>query len=169
MIKKLKNFICKIFGIKQCACPEQDEHLELYEETAKQMQEPPPTCFSNVEMRANSLEGAKNSFEGLAKQFEIQLDSLEQYNRQYIVNFEKIVNRGTRKRPEDATQLIINFLRVSLGINITNRDISICHRQDIPSERQRLGRKFIAPIYCKINPFKLHVGSGTASVLNILF
>ena len=31
MIKKLKNFICKIFGIKQCACPEQDEHLEMYE------------------------------------------------------------------------------------------------------------------------------------------
>ena len=36
MIKKLKNFICKILGIKQCACPEQDKHFELYEETAKQ-------------------------------------------------------------------------------------------------------------------------------------
>ena len=33
MIKKL---ISKLFGIKQCACPEQDEHLEVYEETAKQ-------------------------------------------------------------------------------------------------------------------------------------
>ena len=45
MIKKL---ISKLFGIKQCACPEdehidyytkvpeQDEHLEIYEETAKQ-------------------------------------------------------------------------------------------------------------------------------------
>ena len=31
MIKKLKNFICKLFGIKQCACPEDmDEHAELY-------------------------------------------------------------------------------------------------------------------------------------------
>ena len=30
MIKKLKNFICKLFGIKQCAC--KDEHLELYED-----------------------------------------------------------------------------------------------------------------------------------------
>ena len=29
MIKKLKNFICKIFGIKQCSCPE-DEHIEFY-------------------------------------------------------------------------------------------------------------------------------------------
>jgi hypothetical protein len=32
MIKKLKNFICKLFGIKQCACPEKDEHLQLYED-----------------------------------------------------------------------------------------------------------------------------------------
>ena len=32
MIKKIKNFICKILGIKQCACPEDmDEHLVLYE------------------------------------------------------------------------------------------------------------------------------------------
>ena len=32
MIKKLKNFICKLFGIKKCACPEKDEHLQLYED-----------------------------------------------------------------------------------------------------------------------------------------
>jgi len=31
MIKKIKNFFCKLFGIKQCACPEDmDEHAELY-------------------------------------------------------------------------------------------------------------------------------------------
>ena len=29
MIKKIKNFICKLLGIKQCACPE-DEHIEFY-------------------------------------------------------------------------------------------------------------------------------------------
>ena len=39
MIKKLKNFICKIFGIKQCACPEKDEHLELYEEVTNLKQD----------------------------------------------------------------------------------------------------------------------------------
>ena len=32
MIKTLKNFICKLFGIKQCKCSEKDEHLELYED-----------------------------------------------------------------------------------------------------------------------------------------
>ena len=30
MIKKIKNFFCKLFGIKQCACPEEDEHIEYY-------------------------------------------------------------------------------------------------------------------------------------------
>ena len=30
MIKKIKNFICNLFGIKQCACPEDDEHVEYY-------------------------------------------------------------------------------------------------------------------------------------------
>jgi hypothetical protein len=33
MIKKIKNFIAKIFDIKQCQC--KDEHLELYEDTPK--------------------------------------------------------------------------------------------------------------------------------------
>jgi hypothetical protein len=37
--KPRKNFICKIFGIKQCACPEQDEHLELYEEVTSRKQD----------------------------------------------------------------------------------------------------------------------------------
>ena len=33
MIKKLKNFICKLLGIKQCACPEE---VLIVEETEKQ-------------------------------------------------------------------------------------------------------------------------------------
>ena len=32
MIKKIKNFIAKLFGIKQCACSEKDEQLQLYED-----------------------------------------------------------------------------------------------------------------------------------------
>ena len=30
MIEKLKNFICKLFGIKACKCDDIDEHEELY-------------------------------------------------------------------------------------------------------------------------------------------
>ena len=32
MIKWIKNLFCKIVGIKQCACSEKDEHLQLYED-----------------------------------------------------------------------------------------------------------------------------------------
>ena len=30
MIKKLKNFICKLFNIKSCQCDEVDEHVEFF-------------------------------------------------------------------------------------------------------------------------------------------
>ena len=40
MIKKIKKFICKFFGIKQCECPNEDEvgqtGLPIINETAKQ-------------------------------------------------------------------------------------------------------------------------------------
>ena len=32
MIKFIKKWLCKIFRIKQCACSEKDEHLQLYED-----------------------------------------------------------------------------------------------------------------------------------------
>tara|TARA_R100000322_G_scaffold126352_1_gene82871 strand:+ start:336 stop:518 length:183 start_codon:yes stop_codon:yes gene_type:complete len=36
MIKKIKNFICKLFRIKQCECPtDMDPHEELYLHTPK--------------------------------------------------------------------------------------------------------------------------------------
>ena len=113
------------------------------EEIAKKIQNPTSAADSNnLEVRVRSLESQN-------EQLSVQLDKVEQYNRQYILNFKNIVNHGTREQPERATDLIINFLWVRLGIDITNRDISICHRQDIPSERKALGKKYIAPIYCK--------------------
>ena len=30
MLKKLKNFICKLFNIKACMCDEVDEHVEFF-------------------------------------------------------------------------------------------------------------------------------------------
>ena len=40
MIKKIKKFICKLFGIKQCTCPNDDEvgqkGLPIINETSKQ-------------------------------------------------------------------------------------------------------------------------------------
>ena len=54
MIKKLKNFICKIFGIKQCACAE-DEHMEFYtkvpEPEVPMHEEKPKHCLSHLRFR----------------------------------------------------------------------------------------------------------------------
>ena len=48
MIKKIKNFICSLFGIKQCACSEKDEHLQLYED----MPEPETPIYEDVNGKA---------------------------------------------------------------------------------------------------------------------
>jgi len=49
MIKKLKNFFCKLFGIKQCACPEDmDPHEELYLHTP----EPEIPVYTDVDGKA---------------------------------------------------------------------------------------------------------------------
>ena len=47
MIKKIKNLISKIFGIKQCACPE-DEHIQLYTEVS----EPETPMYTDIDGRA---------------------------------------------------------------------------------------------------------------------
>ncbi len=46
MIKKIKNFIARIFGIKQCQC--KDEHLELYED----IPEPEIPIYTDVDGKA---------------------------------------------------------------------------------------------------------------------
>ena len=53
------------------------------EEIAKKLHESPQVGSDNLALRVNNLEG-------LAEQFEIQLDDVKQYNRQYIVNFKKL-------------------------------------------------------------------------------
>ena len=48
MIKKIKNFICKILNIKQCACPEEDEHIEYY----TKMPEPDVPLYTDIHGKA---------------------------------------------------------------------------------------------------------------------
>ena len=57
MIKKIKNFICSLFGIKQCACSEKDEHLQLYED----MPEPEIPLYTDTD--GNSIKwGTHNRY-----------------------------------------------------------------------------------------------------------
>ena len=77
------------------------------------------------------------------------MDKLEQYSRREILNFLEIPLEGTRNHPENTTIMIINFLRRHFNLQITPRDISVSHRTVIPSDKSRLGRNYIPPIYCK--------------------
>tara|TARA_R100001224_G_scaffold14377_1_gene7176 strand:+ start:218 stop:430 length:213 start_codon:yes stop_codon:yes gene_type:complete len=47
MIKWIKNLFCKIIGIKQCQCPE-DEHIELY----TKVPEPETPIYTDVDGKA---------------------------------------------------------------------------------------------------------------------
>ena len=43
MIRKLKNFICKLLGIKQCACPE-----DMQVEVSNKIEDKPTHCGSHT-------------------------------------------------------------------------------------------------------------------------
>lgn len=73
-----------------------------------------------------------------------------QYSRRETIEFCGIHSESTRYSKENCYDIIINFLRIHFDIYITSRDISICHRQDNPSERKKMGNKYIPPIYCKM-------------------
>ena len=46
MIRKLKNFICKLLGIKQCACPE-----DMQVEVSNKEKQKPTHCGSHSRFR----------------------------------------------------------------------------------------------------------------------
>ena len=52
MIKKLKNFLCKLFNIKSCQCDDEDEHIEFYTKTPEPdvpvHEEKPTHCGSHT-------------------------------------------------------------------------------------------------------------------------
>ena len=143
LVKKINSIKAEITQLSQGL---KNLQLNVDEKLSKKIQEnqAPPAVSPT-----NSLQLRVRSLETQIEQFSVQLDNVEQNTRQYILQFENIVNRGSRDYPECATDVIISFLWNFLGMCISNRHISICHRQDIPSLRKKLGKKYIEPIYCK--------------------
>ena len=86
------------------------------------------------------------SLEKMTAQLSVQLNNYEQRARLENLEFLNIPKQGPH---EDPYNVIINFLHYHFGIIITTRDISVCHRQTIPTDKKRLGRKYIPPIYCR--------------------
>ena len=60
MIKKLKNFLCKLFNIKSCQCDDEDEHIEFYTKTPEPdvpvHEEKPTHCGSHTRFRRSCPE-----------------------------------------------------------------------------------------------------------------
>ena len=118
------------------------------EQLAKSIQDCQAPLVANA-CPPTPLEPRVRCLETLSEQYSALLDEIDQYNRQYILEFLNIVNRGRRAYPERTTDVILQFLWKFLGMRISCRDISICHRQDNPSLRKKMGRNYIMPIYCK--------------------
>ena len=72
----------------------------------------------------------------------------KQYTRREIIEIHNIPYENMNGT-EPIYNMIINFLRIHFGLLLTKRDISVCHRQVIPPNKKRLGKQYIAPIYCK--------------------
>ena len=79
----------------------------------------------------------------------VKIDDGEQYGRRETVEFHNIPCESVPGRRENCYNIVINFLRYHYNLHLNKRDISVCHRQIIPSEKRRLGRSYIPPIYCK--------------------
>lgn len=56
---------------------------------------------------------------------------------------------STLNRPEYTYSIILNYHRIHFGMHLVVKDISVCHRQTIPSEKKKQGKNYIPPIYCK--------------------
>ena len=105
--------------------------------------------MSVIKKDMGCLKTELNGIQSVCKSLADQGDAQEQYGRLEILVFGGIKYiLGTRGK-EDPTSVIINFLRTCMGIFITNRDISICHRQYNPSEKSKMGKDYVPAIYCK--------------------
>lgn len=90
-----------------------------------------------------------SAVESKASKNSTDIASDRQYTRRETIEFHNIPIESTYYHPECTYEIIINFLKIHFDIHLTMRDISVCHRQVIPTEKKKAGRKYIPPIYCK--------------------
>ena len=95
------------------------------------------------------VEKRMSEVESRVDKCEVQIEDGQQKSRLGTLEFHGMPYEGSKDFPENPYAMVINFARFHLNINISLRDISICHRQVIPSEKKRLGKRYIAPIYCR--------------------
>ena len=95
---------------------------------------------------AQNFQAVKEEFEHVHE----LIDNIEAQGRKDVLQLLRIPYEGDRHRRENTTKVVLGFLQYHLGIRLREQDISVCHRQDIPDERKKMGRRYIPPIYCKL-------------------
>ena len=75
------------------------------------------------------------------------IDGTEQQGRKETIEIHGIPEEGPR---EDCYSVVLGVLSHHLNMNLQKTDISVCHRQIIPSDKKLQGSKYIPPIYCKM-------------------
>ena len=102
----------------------------------------------------NNVTRQIESLQREASELKIKVDSIEQQGRKETLEIHGIPVEGSIKQ-EDCYQVVLGFLAYHFNIRLQKLDISVCHRQTIPSEKKRLGRQYIPLIYCKfVNRFR---------------
>ena len=80
---------------------------------------------------------------------EIKAEDQEQRSHLENIKVHAIPVESNQYHHEDCYNIIIGLLRHHFNIFIEKQDISICHRQTIPSEKKKLGKHYIPVIYCR--------------------
>ena len=152
----LDRIRAKIDGLNSVIQQKNKTIFELLEEIKKMKLE--KNCLANenpqhrVEIPQSLIEqqqAANHLFDQRLSTVEFQYDKGEQYSRLETLEFLNILFKGTKRYPEDPYEVVIKFLRYFFRIFITKRDISICHRTVIPTDKHKLGSRYIPPIYCR--------------------
>ena len=99
---------------------------------------------SGFSLYHEQLSALQNVCQGLIE----ESDAQEQYTRLEILVLDGIQYQWYRGK-EDVYGSVISFFRKYLGINVSLRDISICHRQFNPRDKKRMGKNYIESIYVK--------------------
>ena len=95
------------------------------------------------------VKGRLSTVEKMVEKCQTDIEDQNQRGRLGTIELHKIPHEGSRDCPEDPYAIAINFIKIHFDIHVDLMDISVCHRQVIPTDKQRLGKHYIAPIYCK--------------------
>lgn len=126
-IKKLRNELSNLQINTDC-------------EFANRLQSNPPL------VAVNNTDPAITALQNDVHALKLKSDNQEQQGRKETIEIHGIPVESH----EDCYQVVLGFLAYHFGMRLQKADISVCHRQVIPSDKKLMGNHYIPPIYCKL-------------------